>query len=363
MVLLPILYAQILDESTNNCCTDSAAFAPGHKLTVYTLITICVLFYFYSSLKAKIASPILEVLTNTMLLIGLIFNIIIAIHIEQPIWLIGNLPIGLLFAFELINNHQRFLAFSQTAKATNNRLEQAAWQILTASPLLKLPVLLVLALPVLVVITSLLLLFGQKPDSLIQAFTETYKHGFSQLTYQCNNAQCGGHFLCSVAAKGHTQVVKPIRYGERHQHPIICNRQLLVANAFEELIEEKLPSLHKLVRHNYNHVGSLIHRYYYVFDNKLIADGIYLLMKPLEAIFLLTLYTFDQRPENRIAQQYMSPTDRRRMAAYSATQPNSRSVTGVSWTAPNTAVGGPDGLRHRRAKFLAGNPGNQPDNL
>ena len=33
-------------------------------------------------------------------------------------------------------------------------------------------------------------------------------------------------------------------------------------------------------------------------------------MKPLEFVFLLTLYSFDCQPENRIAMQYVSKTDR-----------------------------------------------------
>jgi len=33
-------------------------------------------------------------------------------------------------------------------------------------------------------------------------------------------------------------------------------------------------------------------------------------MKPLEWVFLFTLYLFDQNPENRIAKQYLSQKDR-----------------------------------------------------
>jgi hypothetical protein len=156
----------------------------------------------------------------------------------------------------------------------------------------------------------LLLLFGQKPDSIVKAFTDTYKHGFSQLDYMCDNVQCGGHFLCSVAANGHKDIVKPVRYGERGGGKIICNRQLLIANAFEEIIEQKLPKFHKIIRGNYNKVGNLIHRYYGIFNNKYVADVVYIFMKPLELFFLITIYLIDQKPENRIAVQYLSKSDR-----------------------------------------------------
>lgn len=36
---------------------------------------------------------------------------------------------------------------------------------------------------------------------------------------------------------------------------------------------------------------------------KLIADFVYILMKPLEWFFIVILYTFEQNPENRIAKQ------------------------------------------------------------
>ena len=132
----------------------------------------------------------------------------------------------------------------------------------------------------------------------------------------CNNVECGGHFLCSVAAKGHRSIVQPERYGERNGNKIICNRQLLVANAFEELLQDRLPYVHKHVRQQYNTVGSLVHRYYSVFNNKFVADTVYVLMKPVEWFFVLVLYTFATRPEDRIAKQYLSLTDRIRLQEF-----------------------------------------------
>lgn len=164
--------------------------------------------------------------------------------------------------------------------------------------------------PILTIITSVLLLFGQKPDSIVRAFTDTYHHGLSQLDYLCDNVDCGGHYLCSVAANGHKQIVCPIRYGERNGNKIICNRQLLIANAFEELIAQRLPRMHKVIRRQYNKVGNAIHKHYHLFNNKFISDLIYILMKPLELLFLFALYLFDTKPETRIAMQYLSKSDR-----------------------------------------------------
>ena len=42
--------------------------------------------------------------------------------------------------------------------------------------------------------------------------------------------------------------MKPIRYGERHGHRVIVNRQLATANAFEDLLAERLPRFHRRIR-------------------------------------------------------------------------------------------------------------------
>lgn len=130
---------------------------------------------------------------------------------------------------------------------------------------------------------------------------------------------CGGHYLCSVAANGHNQIVRPQRLGIRNGAYIICNRQLLISNAFEELIQEKLPFIHKITRKHYNKIGNFVRRYYHFFNNKLVSDAVYFLMKPLEWFFLVTLYTFDKKPENRIAIQYLSKHDRQTLLKLSAT--------------------------------------------
>jgi hypothetical protein len=311
VLLFPFIYLIMVDTPTNDCCSESATFSPEHKLTIYALIALCEVAYFYSSFKQKIGSPILEVLTNVGLLLGVALNIIISVHVGEMYWLIGNMPIIFLFVLQLVKNHSVFLATNrQHIQDASAPFEKIAWKILLLPILLKMPILLVLSLPVLIVITSILLLFGQKPDAVVKAFTDTYYHGFSQLDYMCKNADCGGdHFLCSVAAQGHSGIVKPIRYGERNNHQIICNRQLLIANAFEELVAEKMPKLHTLIRNNYNKVGDVVHKYYYIFQNKLVADFIYILMKPLEFIFIITLYTFDIQPENRIGRQYINKHD------------------------------------------------------
>ena len=155
--------------------------------------------------------------------------------------------------------------------------------------------------PLLGFLVCLLTLFGQQPDAVIKAWTETADWNLSNRAAP-QNIYYDEHYLCTVAAGGHEKIVKPIRLGKRHGHMVIVNRQLCIANAFEQILEEKVPELHRKVRHFYDTYGFPIAR---KIHSPYIADGIYLLMKPLEYFFLLVLYTVDVKPENRIAVQYI----------------------------------------------------------
>ncbi|MCR5419486.1 MAG: hypothetical protein K6E98_00565 [Lachnospiraceae bacterium] len=160
---------------------------------------------------------------------------------------------------------------------------------------------LVAMIPLLGVVLAVLALFGQYPDHAIRAWTETAQWNLSRMKAP-QNIQMDEHYLCTVAAGGHEKVVKPVRMGVRHGHKIVVNRQLLIANAFEQILEEKTPRLHKEIRKFYDDHGYPIARH---IKTKTAADIVYYIMKPLEMIFLLILYLTDPKPENRIAVQYM----------------------------------------------------------
>lgn len=137
-------------------------------------------------------------------------------------------------------------------------------------------------IPLLAVMLLILVLFGQRPDSIVKAFTETADWTFSQqIPPPPDYSQ--GHYLCTVAAGGHAKLVKPQRMGLRRGDKIVVNRQLCVANAFEELIQDKLPRFHKCVRSFYDKHGYPISQH---ISTKLRADVVYILMKPLEFILL-----------------------------------------------------------------------------
>ena len=159
------------------------------------------------------------------------------------------------------------------------------------------------ALPTLALVVLILMLFGQQPDSMIKAWTNTADWAFSQ-KIPPQNLIIDEHYLCTVAAGGHEKVVKPQRMGVRHGHPVVVNRQLCIANAFEQVLEEKTPRFHRFLRRNYDRYGYPFAKH---IKKKWAMDLIYYLMKPLEWIFLLVLYLVDRKPENRIAMQYIKP--------------------------------------------------------
>jgi hypothetical protein len=313
LFILPFMYAGFGKE--NRCCADEVdtpAFSPEHQLSIAVIILLSLGSYLYSRFRTRIATPVVEAFINISLLIGIILGFFLFFHANEIFFAIfGSLPVVLLGILMLIKNQLLFIEQSaENNKTSHSRLQALAWKLLTAEPLVKFPILLVCCLPVLVLIAAALLLFGQKPDAMIRAFTDTYRHGLSQWDYKCDNVNCGGHYLCSVAANGHGAIVKPQRLGIRNNNPIICNRQLLISNAFEDLVQERMPFIHRMIRKQYNKVGDLIHRHYHLFSIKLVSDCIYILMKPLEWFFLLTLYTFDRKPENRIEMQYLLQADR-----------------------------------------------------
>lgn len=148
-----------------------------------------------------------------------------------------------------------------------------------------------------------LILFRQQPDAIIKAFTETSDWLLSTKESRILvEVASNDHYLCTVAVGGHKSIVKPLRYGLRQQKRIVVNRQLCIANAFEDLIKEKTPHVHQVIRHLYDTYGYPLSK---LIQSPIKADITYVFMKPLEWIFLFTLYCFDQTPENRINLQYL----------------------------------------------------------
>ncbi|AZI26946.1 hypothetical protein EA772_16985 [Pedobacter sp. G11] len=159
---------------------------------------------------------------------------------------------------------------------------------------------LAMLIPVFAIIMAILMLFGQDANSITKVFTETTTWTFSQKTHPPFLGH-EGHYLCTVAVCGTPSIVKPLRLGKRHGHEIVVNRQLLIANAFEELIQQNAPAFHKVVRSFYDKYGYPLSR---KITTPKASNTVYLLMKPLEYFFLIVLYLCSLKPEEKINKQY-----------------------------------------------------------
>jgi hypothetical protein len=158
--------------------------------------------------------------------------------------------------------------------------------------------------PFLLLILCILMLFGQYPDSMVKVFTDTTTWTLSQKSHP-PFLDHQGHYLCTVAACGSPQIVKPQRIGLRHGNPIIVNRQLSIANAFENLIEIKFPKTHRIIRKNYDKYGYALSK---SITSRFGSNLTYILMKPLEWVFLVFIYLFSLKPEELIHKQYRNPS-------------------------------------------------------
>ena len=110
------------------------------------------------------------------------------------------------------------------------------------------------------------------------------------------------HYLCTVAAQGHPWLVRPLRMGTRRGRPIVVNRQLAVANAFEDLLHERWPRFGRLARRTYDVLARDISRHLLY---RPIANAVFVLMLPAQWGFELFLLAFDPgEPEARIDRMY-----------------------------------------------------------
>lgn len=289
-------------------------FGFDHLPTFLWYALLFLIAVFLTGRKLERLSPVLRSLALAVLTAGTALFLALAIHVlfhqteDWDIYRGNDGTLGLIW-FPLMMVYFGIRSIYKIVKAETEISMARTYQ----NPLLdklnsflstkdRLPIGLVIMLfPFIIFSTFILILFGQQYDSVIKVFTETYLWTFSQhvppppLDHQ-------GHYLCTVAAHGSPKTVKPKYIGVRGGRKIIVNRQLHIANAFEEIIEQNFPRIHVFVRKNYD-------RYGYNLSKKITTECrsniVYLLMKPLEFFFLLFIYTFDTKPEVRIHRQYL----------------------------------------------------------
>ncbi len=273
----------------------SGAYPTFFTFAALTLLALII----YSYRDANSLSP----LANVFCISGILGGVVLLLVFDNQLQVASFHTFFLLiYSIHLLWVRIREWQQDRTETGYENRLLQWLHQLLNMSR--NWPWLAVLvALPTLALVVLILMLFGQQPDSMIKAWTNTADWAFSQ-KIPPQNLIIDEHYLCTVAAGGHEKVVKPQRMGVRHGHPVVVNRQLCIANAFEQVLEEKTPRFHRFLRRNYDRYGYPFAKH---IKKKWAMDLIYYLMKPLEWLFLLVLYLVDRKPENRIAMQYIKP--------------------------------------------------------
>ncbi|RHC95676.1 hypothetical protein DW820_00660 [Streptococcus parasanguinis] len=288
-------WSESLVNSQKHALIWSGAYPTFFTLAALTLLALII----YSYRDANSLSP----LANIFCISGILGGVVLLLVFDNQLQVASFHTFFLLiYSFHLLWVRIKEWQQDRTEISYENRLLQWLHQLLNKSR--NWPWLAVLvALPTLALVVLVLMLFGQQPDSMIKAWTNTADWAFSQ-KIPPQNLIIDEHYLCTVAAGGHENVVKPQRMGVRHGHPVVVNRQLCIANAFEQVLEEKTPRFHRFLRRNYDRYGYPFAKH---IKKKWAMDLIYYLMKPLEWLFLLVLYLVDRKPENRIAMQYIKP--------------------------------------------------------
>lgn len=290
---------------TTNAQCDVHPFELESLPTASTLWVVFAVAYILVRFGTKQLPPLLLAVCAALMVIGIIFCITICIHFTTAVIAVVLPGISLtylspFFCFGfLVKETIRLSSFFKQQLPKEGTVVKS---INTLSAWLyknHLGFSVLLSAPLLLLIQACLYLFGQRPDSIISQFTDSC--GFLLSQYQ--SCDCGGdHYLCSVAANGNKKLVRPTRFGLRQNQKIVVNRQLLVANAFENWLEEYMPRFHRFVRRTYDSMNIPVNAWS---KRKKLANVIYVFMKPLEWLFLLWLYSFDRKPETRIAKQYL----------------------------------------------------------
>jgi hypothetical protein len=289
--------------ATTKCvsCTASAyrPLAEPEVIGLIVLHVLQVLAYAVSRRRPNPLSHKVELLLSSTLMTGLVLQALLAVHFG--VWLLGALVVTpvlvpcaaplftiVLYAHELHDRWSRIgnAVAGATAPAAVPARPVTWWAALGLSTLW---------LGLYALISAL---WRGHASAALDVVTRTCGYTLSQIPI----VQTDCHYLCTVAARGHRWLVRPERIGWRHGKPIVVNRQLAVANAFEDWLTERWPRTGRLARRIYDGCGLPVSKH---LQTPWRADLTYLLMKPFEWAFLLVLLLCDPgSPESRIDRMY-----------------------------------------------------------
>jgi hypothetical protein len=319
-----LAYSHFLARDTcvvSSCGESEAVFRPFAEPEVYGLVVLhalTVVAYAVSRRRPEALRPLGEALVHATLLSGIVLHAVVAVHVGR--WIpvgfalgvvflpcIGPLLTMVLYGVELHARLRRRGSEAATPPpwdvADSPYRAGPSQEAVPAGPQVHRPGLLraVALAPALLGAHAVIhALWLGRSDGALRVFTRTCGHVLSQLDVVVVPENC--HYLCTVAARGHSWLVRPERLGRRGGVPIVVNRQLAIANAFEDLLHERWPRFGKRARRVYDRLGLPVSRY---LRRPWLADLTYLAMKPAEWAFALALLLLDRGdPEARIDRMY-----------------------------------------------------------
>ncbi len=307
----------------NESCGDDVdmfrAFAEPWALAPFALHGVVTLAYGLSRLRPARLPPVVEALTLSLMAVGVTLHAALGVHLGASFLVMGVVvfPVGLpvlapwltiaLFAGELRERLRRRGGeerVTQPSPLPADIYRHVELDVGAPPP----PVMSRAWLARAVALTPALLgaygvlsaLVAGRRGAAVAAFTDTCGHTFSRVAVTVVHHDC--HYLCTVAAQGHPWLVRPERVGVRNGNAIIVNRQLAVANAFEDLLHTRWPRFGAWCRRVYDRYGLPVSRY---LRRRWMADAVYVAMKPFEWCFYAALLALDPGdPEARIDRMY-----------------------------------------------------------
>ena len=327
LALLPawgLVYAYGVTEAAcvQASCDPAGPYRPFAAPEIHGLIALhalVVLAYAVSRRRPEALRPRAEVIVLGSLVSGIVVHTTIAVHLGA--WLAAGiafpplffpcltpaLTVGI-FAAELRarlrrRGHEAAVARVRQDGPQIPYRQSALTRAVEVPPRVHRGLLLraILASPVLLGLSAVLhAVWLGRPAAALQVFTRTCGYTLSQVPIEIVPGDC--HYLCTVAARGHPWLVGPERLGRRRGVGIVVNRQLAVANAFEDLLHERWPRFGRLARRIYDRLGLPVSKY---IRSPWLADLVYMAMKPSEIVFAIALLLLDRdRPEARIDRMY-----------------------------------------------------------
>lgn len=297
-VILPF-WGLILNAGLTGACRvdfDALEYRPLACPEVYGLLLLhlpTAASFVISRQRFEVLPPRVEPWLVALLLGGLLLNVVLAIQLFELLpWLV-LFPLALPVITPFVLAVMFFRELSRRLKASAARAQNP---VMLGPALLRVPALLG-------AYALLQALWRGHATGALDVFARTCTHPFSALTLQIKyTGGPGGHYLCTVAAQGHPGLVRPERLGVRRGQIIVVNRQLAIANAFEDLLKMRWPRLARAARAAYDRLAIPI---CHLIANRWLADLVYLAMKPAEWFFYLALLALDRdSPEARIERMY-----------------------------------------------------------